>query len=197
MANSSPAPRWCWSTSTPTIWRSSGACPADRRRQGLDITIRATTDRRAGLTDADAVLTSFRPGGFEARALDERIPLKHGVIGQETQGPGGFFMALRSINVFTDIVADIEAVAPRAEIFNYTNPVNLVSQAVCAVHRRADLVDVRGAALLPVDGPAGRRLDPDGEGHDGRHQPQRLVLRAHLRRRGPDAAAGRGLGGAP
>lgn len=98
--------------------------------KGLDITVRATTDRRAALTDADAVLTSFRPGGFEARALDERIPLKHGVIGQETQGPGGFFMALRSINAFTGIVADIEAVAPKAVIFNYTNPVNLVSQAV-------------------------------------------------------------------
>ena len=43
------------------------------------------------------MLTSYRPGGFEARVLDERIPLQHGVIGQETQGPGGFFMALRSI----------------------------------------------------------------------------------------------------
>jgi 6-phospho-beta-glucosidase len=98
--------------------------------KGLDITIRATTDRRAALTGADAVLTSFRPGNFEARALDERIPLKHGVIGQETQGPGGFFMALRSLNQMKGIVADIEAVAPKAIIFNYTNPVNIVSQAV-------------------------------------------------------------------
>ena len=44
---------------------------------------------RKGCADVDAVLSSFRPGGFEARALDERIPLKYGVIGQETQGPGG------------------------------------------------------------------------------------------------------------
>lgn len=98
--------------------------------KGLDITIRTSTDRRAALTDADAVLSSFRPGDFAARALDERIPLKHGVIGQESQGPGGFFMALRSINQFRGIVADIEAVAPKAVIFNYTNPVNLVSQAI-------------------------------------------------------------------
>ena len=69
------------------------------RARGLDLTITATTDRRDGLRDCDAVLTSFRPGGFEARYLDESIPLKHGVIGQETQGPGGFFMALRSIHV--------------------------------------------------------------------------------------------------
>jgi 6-phospho-beta-glucosidase len=100
------------------------------RARGLDLTITTTTDRRAGLRDCDAVLTSFRPGGFEARYLDESIPLKHGVIGQETQGPGGFFMALRSINVMRDIVADMEAICPDARLFNYTNPVNIVAEAV-------------------------------------------------------------------
>lgn len=98
--------------------------------QGVDLRITATTDRRAGLRDCDAVLTSFRPGGFDARHLDESIPKKHGVIGQETQGAGGFFMALRSIAVMKGIVEDVSAVAPRARIFNYTNPVNLVAQAV-------------------------------------------------------------------
>ena len=48
--------------------------------------------------------------------LDESIPLKHGVIGQETQGPGGFFMALRSIHAIKGILADIERVAPRARL---------------------------------------------------------------------------------
>jgi 6-phospho-beta-glucosidase len=97
---------------------------------GVDIRVTTTTDRAAGLRDADVVLTSFRSGGFEARYLDECIPLKHGVIGQETQGPGGFFMALRSIEVMRGIVADIERVAPRAFLVNYTNPVNIVSEAV-------------------------------------------------------------------
>jgi 6-phospho-beta-glucosidase len=100
------------------------------RHQGIDLTITATTDRRAGLADCDAVLTSYRPGGFEARYLDESIPLKHGVIGQETQGPGGFFMALRSIHVMKGILEDIQLVAPNAKVFNYTNPINLVSEAV-------------------------------------------------------------------
>src|SRR5262249_12085904 len=54
--------------------------------RGLDLTFRTTTNRRDGLQDCDAVLTSYRPGGFEARYLDESIPLKHGIIGQETQG---------------------------------------------------------------------------------------------------------------
>lgn len=100
------------------------------RARGLDLRITATTNRRAGLQDCDAVLTSYRAGGFEARYLDESIPLKHGVIGQETQGPGGFFMALRSIHVMKGIIADMEAVCPNARLFNYTNPINLVSEAV-------------------------------------------------------------------
>jgi 6-phospho-beta-glucosidase len=100
------------------------------RARGLDITVTITTNRREGLQGCDAVLTSFRAGGFEARYLDESIPLKHGVIGQETQGPGGFFMALRSIHVTKSIIADMEAVSPNARLFNYTNPVNIVSEAV-------------------------------------------------------------------
>ena len=100
------------------------------RARGLDITVTITTNRREGLQGCDAVLTSFRAGGFEARYLDESIPLKHGVIGQETQGPGGFFMALRSIHVTKSIIADMEAVCPNARLFNYTNPVNIVSEAV-------------------------------------------------------------------
>lgn len=117
--------------------------------QGLDITITATTDRRAGLTDCDAILTSYRPGGFEARVLDERIPLSHGVIGQETQGPGGFFMALRSIHAMQPILDDVEAVCPRAFIFNYTNPVNIVSQAV-ADHSDVSIVSLcEGPIVYP------------------------------------------------
>jgi 6-phospho-beta-glucosidase len=100
------------------------------RRRGVDLRVTTTTDRAEGLRDADVVLTSFRPGGFEARALDESIPLRHGVIGQETQGPGGFFMALRSIAVMRDIVADMERLCPGATLINYTNPVNIVSEAI-------------------------------------------------------------------
>ena len=96
----------------------------------VDLRVVTTTDRAGGIRDADVVLTSFRPGGFEARVLDERIPLRHGVLGQETQGPGGFFMALRSIQVMQGVMADIERLAPRATLVNYTNPVNIVSEAV-------------------------------------------------------------------
>jgi len=112
---------------------------AGARARGLDFKVKTVVStgapgsdaaRADALKDCDAVLTSFRPGGFEARVVDETVPLKHGVIGQETQGPGGFFMALRSIAVVKEIVAEMERVCPNAWLVNYTNPINIVSQAV-------------------------------------------------------------------
>lgn len=130
------------------------------KAKGLDLTISATTDRRAGLDACDAVLTSFRVGGFEARAIDERIPLSHGVIGQETQGPGGFFMALRSVWAMQAILDDMAVACPRARVFNYTNPVNLVSQAVCD-HSDVEIVSLcEGPIVYPRMIAAAAGLDP-------------------------------------
>ncbi|WP_308467138.1 family 4 glycosyl hydrolase [Rathayibacter soli] len=127
---------------------------------GIDMIVTATTDRRAGLDDVDAVLSSFRPGGFAARALDERIPVKHSVIGQETQGAGGFFMSLRSVAVLKDVVADLNAVAPRAKIFNYTNPVNIVAQAV-SQYSDVEIVSMcEGAIVFPPVVLKAAGLDP-------------------------------------
>ncbi|MBC7812511.1 MAG: glycoside hydrolase [Burkholderiales bacterium] len=131
------------------------------RIRNLDLTITATTDRHAGLQDCDAVLTSFRPGGFEARYLDESIPLKHGVIGQETQGPGGFFMALRSIYAMQGILADMERACPKAQLFNYTNPVNIVSEAITH-HSAISIVSLcEGPIIFPQHLARVAGLDPD------------------------------------
>src|SRR4029079_9580875 len=100
------------------------------RARGLDIAVTATTDRRAALEGCDAVLSSFRPGGFAARVHDERIPLEHGVIGPVTQGAGGFLVALRAIRVLKEVCAEMEEVCSNAWIFNYTNPVNIVAEAI-------------------------------------------------------------------
>lgn len=129
--------------------------------QGLDLTVRTTTDRAEALADADAVLSSFRPGGFEMRTLDERIPLKHGVIGQETQGPGGFFMALRSLHVIRELVGEMERLCPSAVLFNYTNPVNLVAEAVTH-HSPVRTVSLcEGPIVFPREIAAAAGLDPD------------------------------------
>jgi 6-phospho-beta-glucosidase len=128
---------------------------------GLDITVTATTDLRRGLADVDAVLSSFRPGGFEARALDERIPLKHGVIGQETQGPGGLMMSLRSAHVMRELCAALADVAPRARIFNYTNPVNIVSQVVADNTGIPIVSFCEGPIVFPPVVAKAAGLDPD------------------------------------
>ena len=151
------------------------------RARNLDITVTTTTNRREGLRDCDAVLTSFRPGGFEARVNDERIPLKHGVIGQETQGPGGFFMALRSVNIMKGIVADMEAVCPNAILFNYTNPINLVSEAIThhSPIKAISLCEGPYVFLREV-ARGGRPGREQAQGHDGRPQPRLLVHRPEL-----------------
>jgi 6-phospho-beta-glucosidase len=129
--------------------------------KGVDLTVTATTDRRAGLDGTDAVLTSYRPGGFEARVLDERLPLEHGLIGQETQGPGGFFMAMRSIHVMQGILDDLADVAPNARIFNYTNPVNIVAQAVTD-HSDVPFVSLcEGPIVYPEAVAEAAGLDPE------------------------------------
>jgi len=128
--------------------------------RGHDIRFRTTTQRAEALDDANVVLTSFRPGGFEARELDETIPLRHGVIGQETQGPGGFFMALRSIAVMRDIVGEMETHCPAAWLVNYTNPVNIVSEAVTH-HSPVRCVSLcEGPLTFPADVARTAGLDP-------------------------------------
>lgn len=101
------------------------------RNVGADLTLERTTDRLAALTDADFLMTSFRTGGLQARRLDEKIPLQHGLIGQETVGAGGFFYALRTVPVVAEIAQQMEKVAaPGAFLLNYTNPSNIVTEAV-------------------------------------------------------------------
>jgi 6-phospho-beta-glucosidase len=135
-------------------------CERMARAKGIDLQVSATSDRRAGLTDADMVLTSFRPGGFEARALDERIPLGHGVIGQETQGAGGFFMALRTIAVMQEIVGEMDAVCPNAVLINYTNPVNIVSEAVTHHSPLPTISLCEGPLIFPAGVARNAGLDP-------------------------------------
>ena len=127
------------------------------KARGLDIKIEATTDRRAGLTDCDAILSSYRPGGFAARVLDERIPLKHGVIGQETQGPGGFFMALRAIHAMQGILADVEDVCPTAQDLQLHEPGQRPGPGRDDALRRAVRLALRGPDLLHRPDRAGRR----------------------------------------
>ncbi|MFD0589994.1 6-phospho-beta-glucosidase [Paenibacillus sp. GCM10027627] len=99
-------------------------------QSGLPIEVHLTLDRREAIKGADFVTTQMRVGLLEARKRDEHIPISHGVIGQETTGPGGMFKALRTVPVILDICKDIEELAPDAWLFNFTNPAGIVTEAV-------------------------------------------------------------------
>jgi 6-phospho-beta-glucosidase len=92
--------------------------------------LRSDDDPRAALADARFVFAAIRPGQERARTFDEELPLRHGVLGQETTGPGGFAMAMRTIPAMLEHAHTIEAVAPDALIVNFTNPVGIVTQAL-------------------------------------------------------------------
>jgi 6-phospho-beta-glucosidase len=116
-------------------------------KANVPMDIYLTTDRRKALKDADFVTTQFRVGGLAARAKDENIPLKHGVIGQETNGPGGLFKGLRTIPVILDIVRDMEELCPNAWLINFTNPAGMVTEAVL---RHSSWRKVVGLCNVPI-----------------------------------------------
>jgi 6-phospho-beta-glucosidase len=84
----------------------------------------------AAVAGADLILNSTRPGGLVARRIDETLPLEFDIPGQETVGPGGFFFALRSVPEALRLATRVQALAPQALILNYTNPSNIVTQAL-------------------------------------------------------------------
>ena len=117
------------------------------KKAGIDMEIHLTLDRREALKNADFVTTQLRVGLLEARIKDESIPLSHGVIGQETNGAGGLFKALRTVPVVLDIIKDVEELCPNAWIINFTNPTGVITEAV---FRYTDFKNYIGLCNVPI-----------------------------------------------
>ncbi|MCR1877148.1 6-phospho-beta-glucosidase [Paraclostridium bifermentans] len=117
------------------------------KKAGIDMEIHLTLDRREALKGADFVTTQLRVGLLEARIKDESIPLSHGVIGQETNGAGGLFKALRTVPVVLDIIKDVEELCPNAWIINFTNPTGVITEAV---FRYTDFKNYIGLCNVPI-----------------------------------------------
>ena len=100
------------------------------KRAGLPTKVILTTDRRAALDGADFVTSQVRIGRLPARVLDERIPLSHGMLGQETNGAGGMFKAFRTIPVILDFVREVQELAPEAWMINFSNPSGMIEEAI-------------------------------------------------------------------
>lgn len=82
------------------------------------------------LKDASFVLAQIRVGKLPARVLDETIPLKYGMIGQETCGIGGFFKAMRTIPVMLHIAKRMKELCPDAWLINFSNPAGIITEAL-------------------------------------------------------------------
>ncbi|WP_312369612.1 6-phospho-beta-glucosidase [Lachnoclostridium sp.] len=117
-------------------------------KAGLPMKIYTTLNRREALKDADFVTTQLRVGLLEARIKDERIPLSHGMLGQETNGAGGLFKGLRTIPVLLDICKDMDELCNDAWLINFTNPVGMVTEAI---NRYSNRKKVIGLCNLPID----------------------------------------------
>lgn len=118
------------------------------KKAGLPITIYTTFDRKEALKDADFVTTQMRVGLLEARIKDERIPLKHGMIGQETNGAGGLFKALRTIPVLLEIAEQMHELCPNAWLINFTNPAGIVTEAVMKYSQHKKII---GVCNVPIN----------------------------------------------
>lgn len=116
-------------------------------KAGVPMTIHLTLDRREALKDADFVTTQLRVGLLAARGKDEGIPLSRGFLGQETNGAGGLFKALRTVPVILDIAKDIQEVCPEAWLINFTNPAGIVTEALL---RYSDHKKVIGVCNVPI-----------------------------------------------
>ena len=101
-----------------------------RREVGGGPPVRTTTELPDAIEGAEVVFCAIRVGGLEGRVVDETVPLRHGVLGQETVGPGGISFALRTVPVMLDVAATVAQRAPRAWFLNFTNPAGLVTEAL-------------------------------------------------------------------
>lgn len=117
------------------------------KKAEIDINIHLTMDRREALEGADFVTTQFRTGQLAARQKDEAIPLKYGVIGQETNGPGGLLKGLRTIPVVLNITKEMEELCPDAWLVNFTNPAGMITEAVL---RHSNIKKVVGLCNVPI-----------------------------------------------
>ena len=99
------------------------------KERAPEIEFVATTDPEEAFTDVDFVMAHIRVGKYAMREKDEKIPLKYGVLGQETCGPGGIAYGMRSIGGILEIVRYMEKYSPNAWMLNYSNPAAIVAEA--------------------------------------------------------------------
>lgn len=112
------------------------------KKANKSIALSWTLNCREALQGADFISTQIRVGGLDAREKDERIPLSHGYLGQETNGAGGIMKAFRTIPVLMDLAAEINEICPNAWMINFTNPAGIVTEALLKYSKHDKVIGV-------------------------------------------------------
>ena len=118
------------------------ACDVIIKEKAPDINFVYTTDPEIAFTDVDFVMAHIRVGKYAMREKDEKIPLKHGVLGQETCGPGGIAYGMRSIGGVIELVDFMEKYSPNAWMLNYSNPAAIVAEATRRLRPNSKILNI-------------------------------------------------------
>ena len=118
------------------------ACDIIIKEKAPDINFVYTTDPETAFTDVDFVMAHIRVGKYAMREKDEKIPLRHGVLGQETCGPGGIAYGMRSIGRVIELVDYMEKYSPNAWMLNYSNPAAIVAEATRRLRPNSKILNI-------------------------------------------------------
>lgn len=124
------------------------ACQIYLKENAPEVEFAYTTDPETAFTDIDFVLAHIRVGKYAMREKDEKIPLKYGVVGQETCGPGGIAYGMRSIGGVIEILDYMEQYSPNAWMLNYSNPAAIVAEATRRLRPNSKILNI---CDMPID----------------------------------------------
>ncbi|MGK9044224.1 6-phospho-alpha-glucosidase [Mammaliicoccus vitulinus] len=118
------------------------ACEILLNERAPSVKLQASTDPKTAFENVDFVMAHIRVGKYAMREQDEKIPLKHGVVGQETCGPGGLSYGMRSITGVLEIVDYMEKYSPQAWMLNYSNPAAIVAEATRKLRPNSRILNI-------------------------------------------------------
>lgn len=124
------------------------ACQIYLRDHAPEVEFSYTTEPQKAFTDIDFVMCHIRVGLYAMREKDEKIPLKYGVVGQETCGPGGISYGMRSIGGVLEVLDYMEKYSPNAWMLNYSNPAAIVAEATRRLRPNSKILNI---CDMPID----------------------------------------------
>ena len=124
------------------------ACGIYLKEHAPEISFSYSTEPENAFTDIDFVLAHIRVGKYAMREKDEKIPMKYGVVGQETCGPGGLAYGMRSIGGVIEILDYMEKYSPNAWMLNYSNPAAIVAEATRRLRPNSRILNI---CDMPID----------------------------------------------